>query len=48
MDQFARERSYDEFRKTGVHRFEVDVPEKTAELKLKAYFSVGFIYIFQM
>ena len=37
--QFARDRSYDEFRKTGVHRFQLDIPENTKELKIKAYYS---------
>ena len=36
--QFARDRSYDEFRKTGVHRFQLHIPDYTKEIKLKAYY----------
>ena len=39
--EFARDRSYNEFRTTGVHRFQLDVPENTEEIKLKAYYSVS-------
>ena len=30
--QFAKDRSYDEYRKTGVHRFQLDIPENTKEI----------------
>ena len=39
--QFAKDRSYDEYRKTGVHRFQLDIPENTKEIKLKAYYTVS-------
>jgi len=36
---YAKEKSYEEYRKTGVHRFTFDVPEKTEELRMTAYYS---------
>ena len=36
---YAKEKSYEEYRKTGVHRFNFDVPILTEELYLSAYYS---------
>ena len=36
---YAKEKTYEEYRKTGVHRFHFDVPELTEELYLSAYYS---------
>ena len=36
---YAKEKSYEEYRKTGVHRFTFDVPDKTEEIYLTAYYS---------
>lgn len=38
MEMFAREKSYEEYRKTGVHRFRLEIPPKTDQLKLVAYY----------
>ena len=38
-DLYAKEKSYEEYRKTGVHRFTFDVPEKTEEIYMTAYYS---------
>ncbi len=38
MEMYAREQEYEEYRKTGVHRIKLDIPEKTLELKLVANF----------
>ncbi len=40
MEIHAREQGYEEYRRTGVHRLLIDVPEKAEELKLVAYFNV--------
>ena len=40
MAVHAREQSFEEYRRTGVHRMRFDVPDKTEELKLVAYFKV--------
>ena len=34
MDLYAKEKSYEEYRLTGVHRFLLDIPETTEELKM--------------
>ena len=39
MEQYAKEESYKEYRETGVHRFQLDIPEDTIELKLTAYYT---------
>ena len=39
MDLWARERTYDEFRETGVHRLRIDIPAKVKQLKLVAYYN---------
>ena len=39
MDLYARERSYEEFRTTGVHRLRIDIPDKVKQLKLVAYYT---------
>ena len=36
QQKYAKEKSFDEYRKTGVHRFSFDVPEGTEELFLNA------------
>ena len=36
---YAKEKSYEEYRKTGVHRFSFDVPEDTEEIYLTAFYS---------
>ncbi len=38
MEMYAREKSYEEYRTTGVHRIQFDIPEKTEEIKLVAYY----------
>lgn len=38
MEMYAREKSYEEYRSTGVHRIQMDIPEKTEELKMVAYY----------
>ena len=38
MEMYAKEESYKEYRETGVHRIKIDIPEKTEELKLVAYY----------
>ena len=37
--QYAKEKSYEEYRRTGVHRFKFDVPEKVEEIYLTAYYT---------
>ena len=32
MNEFAQEKSYEEYRSTGVHRIKLDIPEKTIEV----------------
>ena len=32
MNQYAQEKSYEEYRSTGVHRIKLDIPEKTVEV----------------
>lgn len=32
MNAFALEKSYEEYRNTGVHRIQLDIPEKTVEV----------------
>ena len=39
MDLYAKEGSYQEFRKTGVHRIKVDIPPMTEQLKLVGRYS---------
>ena len=39
MDLFAKEMSFKEYRKTGVHRIKIDVPEQTESIKLVGYYS---------
>lgn len=39
MDLFAKEMSFKEYRKTGVHRIKIHVPEKTESIKLVGYYS---------
>ena len=34
MDLYAKEKSYEEYRLTGVHRFLLDIPDTTEELKM--------------
>ncbi len=34
MDLYAKEKSYEEYRTTGVHRILLDIPDKTEELKM--------------
>jgi hypothetical protein len=36
---YAKEKSYEEYRSTGVHRFSFEVPEYTEELHLAAYYN---------
>ncbi len=36
---YAKEKSYEEYRSTGVHRFSFEVPEFTEELHLAAYYN---------
>ena len=38
MEMYAREKSYEEYRRTGVHRIQLDIPDKTEELKLVAFY----------
>ncbi len=38
MDLYAKEKSYEEYRATGVHRILLDIPDRTEELKLVAYY----------
>ena len=38
MEMYAKEKSYEEYRSTGVHRIHLDIPENTDELKLVAYY----------
>ena len=40
LELYGKEKSYEEYRKTGVHRFQLDIPENTEELKLVAYYKV--------
>ena len=40
LELYGKEKSYEEYRKTGVHRFQIDIPENTEELKLVAYYKV--------
>ena len=37
--QYAKEKSYEEYRRTGVHRFKFDVPERVEELYMTAHFT---------
>ena len=39
MDLYARERSYEEFRTTGVHRIRLDIPDQVKQLKMVAYYN---------
>ena len=39
MDLYAKEGSYQEFRKAGVHRIKVDIPAMTEQLKLVGRYS---------
>ena len=41
LDLYGKEKSYEEYRRTGVHRFQLDIPELTEELKLVAYYKVS-------
>ena len=34
MDMYAKEKSYEEYRLTGVHRILLDIPDKTEEVKM--------------
>ena len=43
LDLYGKEKSYEEYRQTGVHRFQLDIPELTEELKLVAYYKVNII-----
>ena len=43
LDLYGKEKSYEEYRRTGVHRFQLDIPEMTEELKLVAYYKVNRI-----
>ncbi|TRY74425.1 hypothetical protein TCAL_00656 [Tigriopus californicus] len=38
MEMYAKEKSYQEYRTTGVHRIELEIPETTTELKMVAYY----------
>jgi hypothetical protein len=40
MDLYAKEKSYEEYRTTGVHRILLDIPDKTEELKMVIIFSL--------
>ena len=37
MDMYAKEKSYEEYRMTGVHRILLDIPDKTEEVKMVKY-----------
>jgi len=39
MNLFAKEKSYKEYRETGVHRLKIDIPPKTEQIKLVGYYS---------
>ena len=48
LELYGKEKAYEEYRKTGVHRFQLDIPAETAnmknpELKLVAYYQVIYI-----